>query len=156
MRPLIVPTALLCLLVTACVATTGLRPANGAWGDAPAVSDSHYILKDAAGFGLTGQESLDEAAAIIQTQLAAPPGERGEGNYREDLNVYSAEIIGLPRGAVVMTRENLADDSVQSEQDVIEFAIDEETGAASATAYGIRVKCWPGRGPTNWTSRLCN
>lgn len=156
MRPPIGSTALLCLILTACGAPTGLRPAKGGWGDAPAVSDSQYILQDAAGFGLTGQESLDEAAAIIQTQLAAPPGERGEGAYREDLKVYSAEIIGLPRGAVVMTRENLPDASVQSQQAVVEFAIDKETGAASPTAYGIRVRCWPGHGSSDWTNRPCD
>lgn len=156
MPPFIHPIMLLCLVTAACVASPALQPAGGGWGDASAVSEDAYVLQDAARFGLTGQESLDEAAAIIGSDLAAPPNERGEGNYREDLKTYSAEIIGLPRGAVVMTRENLADDSVQSEQHVIEFAIDKETGAASVTKYGTRVKCWRDRGPTNWTRQLCS
>ncbi|AUH32876.1 hypothetical protein [Paracoccus tegillarcae] len=143
------------LCIAACAPTT-LEPAGGGWGDAPPVTAADYALRDAATFSLTGQESLAEAGAIIQSALANPPGETVEGNYTEDLDIYSGAIIGLPRGAVVMTRENLSDDSVRSEQHVIEFDVSDETGAASATVYGIRFKCREGRGPTDWTAQLCS
>ncbi|TRW97669.1 hypothetical protein FNJ84_09255 [Paracoccus sp. M683] len=150
---IVIPIAL-ASLVAACVSAT-LRPAGGGWGDAPAVTADDYSLQDAAQFGLTGQESLDEAAAIIQSRLQNPPNEPVEGNYKETINVYSGEIIGLPRGAVVMTRENLSDDAARSVQDVIEFNVSKETQAASVTAYGTRYQCWRVSNPDRWTNRPC-
>lgn len=143
----------LCLLATACGPAPGLRPAGGDWGEAPAVSGDDYLLRDAAGFGLTGQESLAEAAAIVQSKLTLP--DHSEGNYAETMKIYSGEIIGLNRGAAVFTQTGLPDDAVETEQHVIEFAIDAETGAAAATAFGTRQKCRRGGNPGVFTNKPC-
>ena len=153
MRSAIRPALLFCLAVTACGPAPGLRPAGGGWGDAPALSDRDYVLRDAAIFGLTGQESLDEAGAMIRSRLS--PSEPPEGNYAETLKIYSGEIIGLDRGAVVLTQSGLPDDAVETEQHVIEFAIDAETGAAVATAYGTRQTCRRGSNPGGFTKSPC-
>ncbi len=153
MRSAIRPALFLCLVTAACGPAPGLRPAGGGWGDAPAVSDRDYALRDAAIFGLTGQESLDEAGAVIQSRLAL--AEPPEGIFAETLKIYSGEIIGLDRGAVVLTQSGLPDDAVETEQHVIEFAIDADTGAAAATAYGTRQKCRRGGNPDQFTNRPC-
>lgn len=143
----------LCLLAVACGPAPGLRPAGGGWGDAPAISDGAYVLRDAAMFGLTGQESLEEAAGVIQTRLGL--SEPAEGNYAETIKVYSGEVIGMNRGAVVFTQSGLPDDAVETEQHVVEFAVDAETGAASATAFGTRQKCRRGGNPGVFTNQPC-
>ncbi|WP_157935866.1 hypothetical protein [Paracoccus zhejiangensis] len=153
MRSAIRPALMLCLITAACGPAPGLRPAGGGWGDVPAISAGDYLLRDAAMFGLTGQESLDEAGAVIQSRLA--PAERPEGNYAETLKIFSGEIIGLDRGAVVLTQSGLPDDAVETEQHVIEFAIYAETGAAAATAYGTRQTCRRGGNPGVFTNRPC-
>lgn len=141
--------------IAACTGSYQLRPAGDGWPTAPAVTEADYSLQDPAQFGLGGQESLAEAADIIQLRLQNPPGEPVEGNYSETINVYSGEIIGLPRGAVVMTRMNLADDAVRSVQAVVEFDVSKETGAASATAYGTRQQCWRAADRDRWTNQPC-
>lgn len=143
----------LCLFAAACGPAPGLRPSGGGWGEAPAVSDSDYALRDPAIFGLSGQESLDEAGALIQSRLA--PADPPEGNYAETVKVYSGEIIGLDRGAVVLTQSGLPDDAVETEQHVIEFALDAETGAAAATGFGTRQKCRRGGNPDVFTNKPC-
>lgn len=143
----------LCLSVAACGPAPGLRPAGGGWGEAPAVTGDDYVLRDAAEFGLNGQESLAEAAAIVQARLTLP--DPSEGNYAETIKVYSGEIIGLNRGAVVFTQTGLPDDAVETEQHVVEFALDEETGAAAATAFGTRQKCRRGNNPGVFTNQPC-
>ena len=153
MRSAIRPALVLCLITAACGPAPGLRPAGGGWGDVPAVSARDYLLRDAAVFGLTGQESLDEAGAVIQSRLA--PAGRPEGNFAEVLKIYSGEIIGLDRGAVVLTQSGLPDDAVETEQHVVEFAIDADTGAASATAYGTRQKCRRGGDAGQFTNQPC-
>lgn len=151
-RQAILTASAMTLALAAC-APAALRPAGGGWGDAPAVSADDYALRDPAAFGLSGQESLAEATAIIQASLSS--SEPVEGDYREAISVYSAEIIGQDRGAVVFTRSNLPDDSVEADQSVIEFAIDGETGAASASAFGTRQKCRRGANPGIWTNQPC-
>lgn len=148
--PAIRPALLLFLAATACGPAPSLRPAGGGWGDAPAVSDRDYALNNAAPFALTGQESLDEAGAIIQAALGLP-----DGDGQEVLKIYSGEIIGLPRGAVVLTQDGLADDSLRSAQHVVEFDVSKETQAASATAYGVRYRCWRVANPDAWTTAPC-
>lgn len=144
---------LVCLATAACAPQGGLQPAGGGWGDNPAVTGADYALRDPAVFALTGAENLPEAAKAIQTQLASP--EPPEGNYRETVDIYSGAIIGLPRGAVAFTADNLPDDSIQTEQHVIEFAVSRETDAATPTAYGVRHKCRRGGNAGEWTTQPC-
>lgn len=149
---LLAPVPLLFAL-TACATSGSLQPAGGGWGDAPAVTEANYNLGDPAVFALTGAENLTEAAMAIQSRLAST--EPAEGNYSEDLNVFSGEIIGMPRGAVVFTADNLPDDSVRTEQHVIEFDVSAETEAVTPTAYGTRHKCQRGDNVGEWTTALC-
>lgn len=150
MRPALPVLALISLALAACGPAPGLRPAGGGWGEVPALTDGGYARQDPARFGLTGQESLAEAGEIILSAL-----EIDETDGQQALKIYSGEIIGLPRGAVVLTQDGLADDSLRSQQHVIEFDVSEETQAARATGYGTRQRCWRAANPDAWTSTPC-
>lgn len=149
---LLIPLA--CLALTACLpAPQPRRIDNVAWSAVPPVTADDYELRDPASFGLSGQESLAEAGAIIQARLS--PSEAPGGNYAEMVDIYSARIIGEDGGIVALTQDNLPDDSVLAVQHVVSFRVDRETDAAAPLAYGIRQKCRRGSDPGVWTAQPC-
>lgn len=148
------------LIPAACIALSACLPApqprridNVAWSAVPQVTSDEYDLRDPAIFGLSGQESLAEAGAVIQARLqpSEPPG----GSYTETVDVYSARIIGENGGIVALTQDNLPDDSVLAVQHVVSFRVNKDTEAAAPLAYGIRQKCRRGSDPEEFTNEPC-
>ena len=66
------------------------------------------------------------------------------------------ETLYLPNGLtqIIVTRTNLADDSVAAEQFLAVFKpLTPKTG--ELTAYGMRIKCYRGANTDQWQTKLC-
>lgn len=136
------------------VAGCGPMPGGAGWPDAPALGPGAYVIQNPVVIGLTGAETLPEAAAAIQRRFALEGPV--EGNYRETVQSHVRET----RGAVIMTQTGLPDDSVRGVQHVVEFDLRPDAGQpdrmlAVATGYGTRQTCYRAADPDAWTSDPC-
>ncbi|MCF3974760.1 hypothetical protein [Paracoccus salsus] len=146
-------TLALCLAMAACAPSPGTTT-TGDWPTAPALNPADYALQDTATLGLSGAELLPEAAAALQAGLGS--SEPVEGNYSETLDAYS----GDGRGAVVLTLNQLADDSVRTMQHVVEFDLRPDPQVegrvfAIPSGYGTRQRCYRATDPDAWTNQPC-
>lgn len=148
------PISLLLALGVSLAACGPMPGPSGGWTDAPALNSDDYIVQDVAVVGLTGAELLPEAAAVVQTRFGN--SDPVEGNYTETLNSF--EKSG--RGAVILTQDGLADDSVRTVQHLVEFDLRPDAQVqgrvlAVATGYGTRQKCYRAADPDAWTNQPC-
>lgn len=116
-----------------------LTPSLAGWDFAPLpVSD----------LGLTGTEDAAAVGALLQAKYGTT--EPTEGAYSETLNVTETDAGAL----VLFTALNRMDDSVKSEQYLVEMFAPAAT-AAVVTGFGVRRQCWRGADPEAWTKDLC-
>jgi hypothetical protein len=66
-----------------------------------------------------------------------------------DLDQNSKDIV-----TVTVTREGLADDSINGERRTLEF--EKKNGKWTIRSIHLRFKCWKNRGHTNYSGDFCN
>jgi len=107
----------------------------------PALASEAYIMKDIVDLGLTGRESMRDIGRLLQDKF----GVEGEGTQKEVISITEdgANV------RIVYSIEGFADDSVMGSQHVVEANLTAGNWTP-VTGYGVRHKCWEGRGNTDW------
>ena len=109
------------------------------------------------------------AAADAEFRLLPLPAE----TFAVPQGVFAAELAGFPEGregrqeldlsvreqedgsyVVLLTRTGFLDDSVNGDQR--RAVLVPTDGGWHATFLGERWRCWPGRGPSGWTTQPCH
>ncbi len=114
----------------------------------PPLSEADYMMKPVSDLGLTGSETLADIGALLQKRFGTT--EAVEGHYSEALAM--TEEGG--RATIVFTISGAMDDSIKSQQHVVEV-FQPAAVAAGVTGYGVRQQCYRAADPDAWTNQLC-
>ena len=122
----------------------GTRPGSAI----PALGTGRYRLRPFEETGLTGSESVEAITAALSSRLGAT--EPVEGFYSEHTSIV--EVDG--RVSIAFTLDQLPDDSLLTEQHVVELQLRPD-GSTRIAGYGVRFRCRRAADPEAWTTDSC-
>jgi hypothetical protein len=118
----------------------GCRDSRDYTAIAPQVFQEQYALSE-------DLEPAQVGIQLLRHYRQEPEGRRGEQLELRYPAAGEAELL--------FTVEGLADDSVQARRFRLKMRWSEEVTGWQMESVGSQQRCWPGRGPQNWSNQPC-